>query len=151
MKCVFKVGCVVSARMQITDKISVDLSHVDRRPHESSGDRSFLGRHKCDVGSQPEISALEAVRVTAAQIEPSVFPSDFEAEASILVRYTTMNVGGKYGARISLSQDAHLIGGLTHTLPSSVRQFDRRPPNLGAGVDLEDRSEDRLHHIERMR
>src|SRR5580704_6097524 len=79
MKCEFKAGCVVGARMQITDKISVDLSHVDRRSHESSGNRSFLGRHKCDVGRQLEISTLKTIRVTAAQIEPSIFPSDFEA------------------------------------------------------------------------
>src|SRR5580658_6020275 len=136
MKCVFKVGCVVGARMQITQKISVDLSHVDRRTHEPSGDRSFLGPHKCDVRRQLEISTLEAVRVMTAQVEPSVRPSDFEPEASIPVRYTTMNVGRKYGARISLSQDARLIGSLTHTLSSGVRQFDSGPPNLGASLDL---------------
>src|SRR6202030_2175421 len=142
MKSMFQVGGVVGARMQITHKISVDLSHVDRRPHESSGDHSFLRRHKCDVRRQLEISTLEAVRVTAAQIEPSVFPSDFEAEAGVLVRYTTVNVGSEHSARTSLSQHAEVIGSLTHTLLSSVRQFDSGPPNLGSGVDLEDRSED---------
>src|ERR1700721_2785035 len=150
MKCEFKVGCVVSTRMQITDKISVDLSHVDRCPHESSGDRSFLGRHKCDVGRQLEISAREAVRVTAAQIKPSGFPSDFEAEAGVLVRYATVNVGREQSAETSLSQDAEVSGSFTPTLLPSARQFDSGPPNLGAGGDLEDRSEDRLHHIERM-
>jgi hypothetical protein len=77
-------------------------------------------------------------------------PSDFEAEAGVRVRYTTVNVGSENSARISLSQDAKVIGSFTHTLLSSVRQFDGGPPNLGAGVDLEDRSEDRLHHVERM-
>src|SRR6202021_2075484 len=124
MKCEFKVGCVGSTRKQITDKISVDLSPVGRCPHKSSGDRGFLGRHKCDVGRQLEISALEAVRVTAAQIEPSVFPSDFEAEAGVLVRYPPGNGGREQSAVTSLSQDAEAIGSFTHTLFSSVRQFD---------------------------
>src|SRR5580704_14051004 len=127
MKCEFKAGCVVGARMQITDKISVDLSHVDRRSHESSGNRSFLGRHKCDVGRQLDISTLKTVRVTATQIEPSIFPSDFEAETGVFVRYTTVNVGSEHSARISLSQDAEMIGSFTHAVLSSVRQFDSRP------------------------
>jgi hypothetical protein len=49
VKGVFKARCAVGARMQIADKMSVDLSHVDRRTHESTGDRGLLGWYECDV------------------------------------------------------------------------------------------------------
>jgi hypothetical protein len=40
---VVKAGCVVGARIQIADKMSIDLSHVDRRTHESTRDRGQVG------------------------------------------------------------------------------------------------------------
>lgn len=43
VKCVVKSGCAVSARMQVADKMSVDLSDVDRRAHEPTGNASLLG------------------------------------------------------------------------------------------------------------
>ena len=49
VKCVVKARCAVGARMQIADKMSVDLSHVDRLTHESTGDRGLLWWYECDV------------------------------------------------------------------------------------------------------
>jgi hypothetical protein len=34
VKCVFKAVCAVSARMQVVNKMSVDLFDVNRRAHE---------------------------------------------------------------------------------------------------------------------
>ena len=42
VKCVVEAGCVIGARSHIADKMSVDLSHVDR--HRPGGDLArFLG------------------------------------------------------------------------------------------------------------
>jgi hypothetical protein len=49
VKCVFKPGYVVGARMHIADEMSVDLSDVYRRTHEPTGNRRLLGWHECDV------------------------------------------------------------------------------------------------------
>jgi hypothetical protein len=49
VNCVLKAGCAIGSHLQIADKMSVDLSHVDRRADESTGDRSFLGSLKTDV------------------------------------------------------------------------------------------------------
>ena len=84
------------------------------------------------------------------QAEPSLRSLDFEAEASILRRDTTADVGREYGARTRLSQDVDVIGSFTQTLLAGVRQFDSGPQNLGPGINLDDRSEDCFHHIEGM-
>ena len=49
VKCVVKAGCVVGAHMQIANKMSIDLSYVDRRTHEPTGDRGLVGCYECDV------------------------------------------------------------------------------------------------------
>jgi hypothetical protein len=49
MKCLFQPGYAVGARMHVADETSVDLSHVDRRTHEPTGNRGRLGWHECDV------------------------------------------------------------------------------------------------------
>ena len=49
VKCVFKTGCAVSARMQIANKVIVDLSHVDRRTHKPTVDCGLLGRCERDA------------------------------------------------------------------------------------------------------
>ena len=49
VNCVFKAGCVVSARVHIAEEMSVDLSHVDRGTHKPTGDRGLLGCLKMDV------------------------------------------------------------------------------------------------------
>jgi hypothetical protein len=41
VKCVVKPGCAVSALSQISYKMSVDLTHVDHRTHEPTGDRGL--------------------------------------------------------------------------------------------------------------
>ena len=43
VKRVVKAGCVIGARMQIADKMSIDLSHIYRRTHETTGDRGLVG------------------------------------------------------------------------------------------------------------
>jgi hypothetical protein len=47
VKCVLKAGYAVGNRMQIADKMSVDLADVERRAHESAGDRGLLGWYEC--------------------------------------------------------------------------------------------------------
>ena len=49
VKGVFKAGRAIGARAQITDKIRVDLSDVDRRAHEPAGHRGLVGSHERDV------------------------------------------------------------------------------------------------------
>jgi hypothetical protein len=43
VKCVFKARRAVGPRMNIPRKMSVDLSHVDWRAHEPTGDRGVVG------------------------------------------------------------------------------------------------------------
>lgn len=43
VKCVLKTRCDAGALTQITDQMSVDLSHVDRRAHEATRDRGLVG------------------------------------------------------------------------------------------------------------
>jgi hypothetical protein len=49
VECVSKTGCVVGARAQIANKMSVDLSNVDRGAHEATGDHGSLRFLKWDV------------------------------------------------------------------------------------------------------
>jgi hypothetical protein len=49
VKCVCKAGCAVGARMQIADKMTVDLSHVDRRTHEPTRDPALVGWREWDI------------------------------------------------------------------------------------------------------
>src|ERR1700730_1911965 len=84
------------------------------------------------------------------QAEPSLLPPDFEAEANILRRYTSVNVGREYGARTRLSQDVDVIGNFTQALLADVRQSDSGPQNLAPRINLDDLSEDCFHHIECM-
>jgi len=88
--------------MQITDKISVDLSYVDCCAHEATGDRSLLGFREWDVRRQMEVPSLEAVGVITGKAKPCLRSSDFKAGASILWCYTTVNVGREYGTRLGL-------------------------------------------------
>jgi len=55
MKCVIKAGSAVGARMQIADKMSVDLSHVNRRPHEPTKDRALVGCSEWDIRREPKV------------------------------------------------------------------------------------------------
>lgn len=84
------------------------------------------------------------------EAEPCLRSSDFEAGASILRCYTTVNLGREYGTGLRLSENGEVIGSFTHTLLACVRQFDSGPENLGSGVNLDDRSQDRFHQIECM-
>jgi hypothetical protein len=70
VKCVFKAGCAVGARMQIADKMSVDLSDVDRRTHEPTGDCGLLGCREWEVRPHLEISSLKTIGMTTGQAEP---------------------------------------------------------------------------------
>ena len=150
MKCVVKAGCSVSALTQIADQMRVDLSHVDRRAHEATRDRGLVGYHERDVRSQLEVPSLEAVGVITCEAELCLRSSDFEAGASILRCYTTVNVGREYGTRLRLSKNGNVIGSLTQTLLASIRQFDSKPENLGSGLNLDDRPQNRFHQIECM-
>ena len=76
------------------------------------------------------------------EAEPCLRSSDFEAGASILRCYTTVNVGREYGARLRLSENGQVIGSFTQTLLACVRQLDGGPENLGPGINLENRSQD---------
>ena len=49
MKCMFKAGGAVGVRMQIADKLSVDLSYVDCCTHESTGDHGLLRCFERDI------------------------------------------------------------------------------------------------------
>lgn len=49
VKSVFKAGGVVGAGMQISDKMSVDLSDVDCRTHEPAGDGDLVRCRELDV------------------------------------------------------------------------------------------------------
>ena len=71
MKCVFKAGRCVGASLQITEKVSVNLSHVDRRPHEPTRDRSLVGRREWDIRRELEVPSLAAVGVITRQAERS--------------------------------------------------------------------------------
>src|SRR5258707_1263784 len=96
------------------------------------------------------MSSLEAVRVTTRQAEPSLWSSDFEAEASIVLSYATVNVGCVYGARTCHSENVNVIRSFPqHVLPD-VSQFDQGPDRLSSAVDLKDRSEKCFHEIECM-
>jgi hypothetical protein len=100
VKCVVKVGCVIGADMQIADKMSMDLSYVDGRAHEATEDRGLVGSREWDVRRQLEITRLEAIGVITGEAEPCLRSSDFKAGASILRRYTTVNVGRECGTRL---------------------------------------------------
>jgi hypothetical protein len=50
VNCVFKPGCSVGTRMDIEEKMSVDLCDVDRRVHEPTGDRGHFRRCEWEVG-----------------------------------------------------------------------------------------------------
>ena len=63
VKCVVKAACVVGARMEIADKMSVDLSHVDRRAHEPTANRRLVGCRERDVRRELEIPSMGAVGV----------------------------------------------------------------------------------------
>jgi hypothetical protein len=84
------------------------------------------------------------------EAEPCLRSSDFKAGASILWCYTTVNVGREYSTRLRLSENGDMIGSFTQTLLACVRQSDDRPENLGAGVNLDNRSQDRLQQVESM-
>ncbi len=53
--------------MHIADKMSVDLSYVDRRTHEATGDRGLIGCREWNVRPQLEVPSLEAVGVITGQ------------------------------------------------------------------------------------
>jgi hypothetical protein len=131
--------------MQIADKMSVDLSYVDGRAHEATEDRGLVGIREWDVRRQLEIALLEAIGVIAGEAEPCLRSSDFKAGASILRRYTTVNVGREYGTRLRLSENGDMIGSFTQTLLAGVRQSDDGPENLGPGVNLDDWSVVQVH------
>ena len=61
----YEAGCAVGTRMQIADKMSVDLSDVDRRAHEPTGDRGLLRCLERDIWLQFDVSSLEAIGVIA--------------------------------------------------------------------------------------
>jgi len=84
------------------------------------------------------------------QAEPSAGPSDFEGGVRFFRLYTTVNVSRKYCPGTRLAQDEDLIGSFTQTVAPCVHQFDAGPQNLGPGINLDDRSENCLHQIERM-
>src|ERR1700730_2326219 len=130
--------------------MSVDLSHADRRAHEATRDRGLVGYHERDVRAQLEVPSLEAGGVITGEAEPCLRSSDFEAGASILRCYATVNVGREYGIRLRLSKNGDVIGSFTQTLLACIRQFDGGPENLGSGVNLDDRPQDRFHQIECM-
>jgi hypothetical protein len=147
VKCVFKAGRGVGARMQIPDKMSVDLSHVDRGTHEPTRDRGLVVGSERDARRQLEIPSLEAVGVITSEAEPCLRSSDFEAGTSFLRRYTTVNVGREYGTRLRLSENGDVIGSFTQALLACIRQFDGGPENLGPCVNLDNRSQDRFHQV----
>jgi hypothetical protein len=124
VKCVVKAGCVVGARMQIADKMSVDLSHIDGRAHEATGDCGLVGSREWDGRRQLEIPSLEAVGVITGEAEPCLRSSDFEAGAGILRCHTAVNVSREYGTRLRLSENGDVIGSFTHALLAGVRQSD---------------------------
>lgn len=43
VNCVVKTGCAVGARMQIAEKLRVDLTHIDGCLHACARDRSGIG------------------------------------------------------------------------------------------------------------
>src|ERR1700731_1858849 len=94
--------------------------------------------------------SLEAVGVITVQAEPSLRSPDIEREASILRRLPSADVDREDGARASLPENADVIGRFASALLAGVRQFDNGPQNLGPSIDLDDRSEDRFHQVERM-
>ena len=96
------------------------------------------------------VPGVDAEGVITGEAEPCLRSSDFEAGASILRCYTTVNLGREYGTGLRLSENGEVIGSFTHTLLACVRQFDSGPENLGSGVNLDDRSQDRFHQIECM-
>ena len=49
VNCVPKAWCAVGPRLQIADKMSVDLPHVNRRAHKPTRDRGLLGCDERDV------------------------------------------------------------------------------------------------------
>jgi hypothetical protein len=55
VKCVFKARCGAGILAQITNKLNVDLSQVDRGAHEATGDHDVVGCHKWDVRCQLEV------------------------------------------------------------------------------------------------
>jgi hypothetical protein len=83
--------------MQIADRMSIDLSHIDGRAREATGDRGLVGSREWDVRRQLEIPSLEAVGVITGEAEPCLRTSDFKAGASIPRRY--VNVRREYGTR----------------------------------------------------
>jgi hypothetical protein len=72
VKCVVKAACAVRACIHIADKMRVDLSHVDRRALEPTGDRGLVGYREWDVRREFEIPSLRAVGVITGQAEPSL-------------------------------------------------------------------------------
>ena len=52
--------------------------------------------------------------------------------------------------RLAEEEDVDVIGSFTQALLTGVRQSDSGPQNLGPGINLCDRSEDRFHHVECM-
>src|SRR6266566_6118897 len=70
VKCVFKARCSASTLAQVTNKLNVNLSHVDRGAHEATGDHDVVGRDKWDVRCQLEVPSLEAVGVITGEAEP---------------------------------------------------------------------------------
>jgi hypothetical protein len=47
--------------------------------------------------------------VDTPQAEPSLWSPGFKAQASILLGYTTVNAGRKYGARARVSENVNVI------------------------------------------
>src|ERR1700730_3439807 len=130
--------------------MSVDLSHADRRAHEATRDRGLVGYHERDVRSQLEVPSLEAVGVIAGEAEPCLRSSDFEAGASILRCYTTVNVGREYGTRLRLSKNGDVIGSFTQTLsPVSVSLTAGQRISVRASIAMIG-PRDRFHQIECM-
>jgi hypothetical protein len=72
MKRVFKAGCTVGACMHVTDEMSIDLAHIDRRAHEPTGDYGLLGCLESDIGGQLEVPGLRAVGMIIVQTEPPI-------------------------------------------------------------------------------
>jgi len=73
-------------------------------------EREFSAICHSSAQRQLEVPGLEAVGVITGQAEPPLRPSDFEAGANILRRYTGAAVGRDYGAGARFSQDDDVIG-----------------------------------------
>src|SRR5579862_5196638 len=114
--------------------MSVDLRHVNRGTHETTGDPGLPRSLQGEIGGKLKISGLKAVGMIIAQSEPPLSTPDFEAEPDGLTRYATADVGGECRARARLSKDANVIGSLTDVVTADVEQSHNWPKNFCLGI-----------------